>query len=141
MTVLVEQSPAARAARVIPVWLTLLAASVPMFMATLDNLVMTSALPVITADLHADVNQVQWFVNAYTLSFASMILVAAALGDRFGRRTVFMIGIAIFGIGSVLAASLTLNGCSTQITILAHLMSGTSRPLTIPDLTMWIGWE
>ena len=43
-------------------------------------------------------------MNAYTLSFASMILVAAALGDRFGRRTVFLIGIAIFGVGSVLAA-------------------------------------
>ena len=84
--------------------LVVAAASVPMFMATLDNLVMTNALPVLHERLGASVEELQWFVNAYTLSFASMILVAAALGDRFGRRTVFMIGIAIFGIGSVLAA-------------------------------------
>lgn len=75
-----------------------------MFMATLDNLVMTNALPVLHERLGASVEELQWFVNAYTLAFASMILVAAALGDRFGRRTVFVIGIAIFGIGSVLAA-------------------------------------
>ena len=84
--------------------LVVAAASVPMFMATLDNLVMTNALPVLHERLGATVEELQWFVNAYTLSFASMILVASALGDRFGRRTVFTIGIAIFGIGSVLAA-------------------------------------
>jgi MFS family permease len=84
--------------------LVVLAASLPMFMATLDNLVMTNALPVLHERLGASVEELQWFVNAYTLSFAAMILVAAAFGDRFGRRTVFMIGIAIFGIGSVLAA-------------------------------------
>jgi EmrB/QacA subfamily drug resistance transporter len=84
--------------------LVVLAASLPMFMATLDNLVMTNALPVLHERLGASVEELQWFVNAYTLSFAAMILVAAALGDRYGRRTVFVIGIAIFGIGSVLAA-------------------------------------
>jgi EmrB/QacA subfamily drug resistance transporter len=84
--------------------LVVLAASLPMFMATLDNLVMTNALPVLHDRLGASVEELQWFVNAYTLTFASMILVAAALGDRFGRRTVFVIGIVIFGIGSVLAA-------------------------------------
>jgi len=84
--------------------LVVAAASLPMFMATLDNLVMTNALPVLHRELGATVEQLQWFVNAYTLAFASMILVAAALGDRFGRRTVFVIGIALFGVGSVLAA-------------------------------------
>jgi EmrB/QacA subfamily drug resistance transporter len=75
-----------------------------MFMATLDNLVMTNALPVLHERLGASIEELQWFVNAYTLAFAGMILVASALGDRFGRRTVFVIGIAVFGIGSVLAA-------------------------------------
>jgi len=84
--------------------LVVAAASVPMFMATLDNLVMTNALPVLHAQLGASVEELQWFVNAYTLAFASAILVASALGDRFGRRTVFAIGIAAFGIGSILAA-------------------------------------
>lgn len=87
-----------------PFGLVVAAASLPMFMATLDNLVMTNALPVLHAELGATVEELQWFVNAYTLSFASMILVASALGDRFGRRTVFLVGIAIFGIGSALAA-------------------------------------
>ncbi|MDQ1129237.1 DHA2 family efflux MFS transporter permease subunit [Microbacterium sp. SORGH_AS_0888] len=87
-----------------PFGLVVAAASLPMFMATLDNLVMTNALPVLHAELGATVEQLQWFVNAYTLSFASTILVAAALGDRFGRRTVFLSGIAIFGVGSALAA-------------------------------------
>lgn len=84
--------------------LVVVAASVPMFMATLDNLVMTNALPVLHSELGATVEELQWFVNAYTLAFASFILIAAALGDRFGRRTVFIAGIAVFGIGSVLAA-------------------------------------
>lgn len=84
--------------------LVVAAASVPMFMATLDNLVMTNALPVLHRDLGASVEELQWFVNAYTLAFAGAILLASALGDRFGRRTIFAIGIAVFGIGSVLAA-------------------------------------
>lgn len=84
--------------------LVVAATSVPMFMATLDNLVMTNALPVLHRDLGASVEELQWFVNAYTLAFAGAILLASALGDRFGRRTVFAIGIAVFGVGSVLAA-------------------------------------
>ena len=87
-----------------PFGLVVAAAALPMFMATLDNLVMTNALPVLHIELGASVEQLQWFVNAYTLAFASTILVASALGDRFGRRTVFLIGIAVFGAGSVLAA-------------------------------------
>ncbi|MGB6073977.1 MAG: MFS transporter, partial [Rhodococcus sp. (in: high G+C Gram-positive bacteria)] len=56
------------ATRNVPVWLGILAASLPMFMATLDNLVVTSALPVIQQDLNASVGQLQWFMNAYTLT-------------------------------------------------------------------------
>ncbi|MCC2033911.1 MFS transporter [Microbacterium allomyrinae] len=87
-----------------PFALIVAAASLPMFMATLDNLVMTNALPVLHSEMGASVEELQWFVNAYTLAFAGAILVASALGDRFGRRTVFAIGIAVFGIGSALAA-------------------------------------
>jgi EmrB/QacA subfamily drug resistance transporter len=84
--------------------LAILAASLPMFMATLDNLVMTNALPVIHEDMGASVEQLQWFVNAYTLSFATFILMAVALGDRFGRRTVFAAGIIVFTVASAFAA-------------------------------------
>ena len=95
---------AADGRRTRPFGLVVAAASLPMFMATLDNLVMTNALPVLHAELGATVEQLQWFVNAYTLAFASMILIASALGDRFGRRTVFLIGIGIFAAGSIAAA-------------------------------------
>lgn len=87
-----------------PFGIVVAATSIPMFMATLDNLVMTNALPVLHTELGASVEELQWFVNAYTLAFAGAILLASALGDRFGRRTVFVLGIAVFGIGSILAA-------------------------------------
>jgi EmrB/QacA subfamily drug resistance transporter len=96
--------------RRIPTWLAIVAASIPMFMASLDNLVMTNALPVIHRDLGASVEELQWFVNAYTLSFATFILLAVALGDRFGRRTVFAIGITIFTLASVAAGFSTTPG-------------------------------
>lgn len=87
-----------------PFALVVIAASLPMFMATLDNLVMTNALPVLHTELGATVEELQWFVNAYTLAFAGSILLASALGDRFGRRTVFLAGIGVFALGSVFAA-------------------------------------
>ena len=104
MTATLEVPALATTRRRIPVWLAIIAASLPMFMATLDNLVMTNALPSIRVDLGASVEELQWFVNAFTLSFASFILMAAALGDRLGRRTVFVVGIVIFTIASVLSA-------------------------------------
>src|SRR6478736_6075800 len=96
------RSPGARRRR--PLALVLVAASLPMFMATLDNLVVTGALPVISQALRPSVEQLQWFVNAYTLAFATLMLVAASLGDRFGRRRVFVVGIAVFTLASVACA-------------------------------------
>src|SRR5262245_23607820 len=78
--------------------------SVALFMVTLDNLVVTTALPVIRKDLDASLSQLEWTVNAYTLTFAVLLLTGAALGDRFGRRLMFSIGIGIFTISSAAAA-------------------------------------
>src|SRR5881392_1473334 len=78
--------------------------SVALFMVTLDNLVVTTALPVIRKDLNASLGGLEWTVNAYTLTFAVLLLTGAALGDRFGRRRLFTIGLAIFTLGSVGAA-------------------------------------
>ena len=99
-----------RHSRTVPIWLAMIAASLPMFMATLDNLVMTSALPVIRADLNASVGQLQWFVNAYTLAFATLMLTAATLGDRLGRRRVFIGGISLFTLASAASALATTPG-------------------------------
>jgi MFS family permease len=78
--------------------------SLALFMTTLDNLVVTSAIPVIRRDLNAGLDGLEWTVNAYTLTFAVFLLTGAALGDRFGRRRVFAVGVAIFTLGSIAAA-------------------------------------
>ena len=78
--------------------------STALFMTTLDNLVVTTALPVIRHDLHAGLSGLEWTVNAYTLTFAVLLLTGAALGDRLGRRRVFAIGLGIFTAASAAAA-------------------------------------
>src|SRR3954452_963933 len=78
--------------------------SLGLFMITLDNLIVTTALPSIRRDLEASLGSLEWTVNAYTLSFAVLLLPAAALGDRFGRKRMFIGGLALFSMSSGLAA-------------------------------------
>lgn len=108
--------------------IALVAASVPMFMATLDNLVMTTALPVLQTELNASLEQLQWMVNAYTLSFATLMIAAATLGDRLGRRRVFIAGIAIFGGASILSALST----SPEMLIGARALQGAGAAAIMP---------
>jgi EmrB/QacA subfamily drug resistance transporter len=114
--------------RTVPIWLALLAASLPMFMATLDNLVMTSALPVIQADLHASVGNLQWFMNAYTLAFATLMLSLATLGDRLGRRRVFLWGITLFAVASAASALST----TPTMLIAARAVQGVGAAAIMP---------
>src|SRR6266581_8763044 len=81
--------------------------SIALFMVTLDNLVVTTAIPVIRRDLHASISQLEWTVNAYTLTFAALLLTGAALGDRFGRRRLFAGGLLLFTAASAAAALAT----------------------------------
>ena len=78
--------------------------SLAAFMVTLDNLVVTTALPVIRRDLHATLQGLEWTVNAYTLTFAVLLLTGAALGDRLGRRLMLAVGLGVFVAGSAAAA-------------------------------------
>src|SRR5277367_2286872 len=75
---------------------TLAIVSVGLFMTTLDNLVVTTALPSIRRSLGSSIQSLEWTVNAYTLTFAVLLLTGAALGDRLGRRRMFVIGLAVF---------------------------------------------
>jgi EmrB/QacA subfamily drug resistance transporter len=84
--------------------LTLAVVSVALFMVTLDNLVVSTALPSLRLDLGAGLEGLQWIVNSYTLAFAVLLLPAAALGDRFGRRRMFLFGVGFFTFASALAA-------------------------------------
>jgi EmrB/QacA subfamily drug resistance transporter len=83
---------------------TFVATTVALFMVVLDNLVVSTALPVIRVDLGASIEELEWTVNAYTLTFAAFLLTGAALGDRFGRKRLFMTGIGIFTAASAAAA-------------------------------------
>src|SRR5881409_1333005 len=107
--------------------------SVALFMTTLDNLVVTTALPVIRKDLDASLGGLEWTVNAYTLTFAVLLLTGAALGDRFGRRRLFVIGLAIFTIGSAAAALAP----TSQVLILARALQGVGGAIVTP-LTLTI---
>ena len=78
--------------------------SAALFMASLDNLVVTTALPSIRDHLHASLEGLQWTVNAYTLTFAVLLLTGATLGERYGRRRMFVIGLSLFTGGSAAAA-------------------------------------
>lgn len=114
----------------------LVAASVPMFMATLDNLVMTTALPVLRTELSATLEQLQWMVNAYTLSFATLMIAAATLGDRWGRRRVFVAGIVVFALASIASALAT----SAELLIAARAVQGVGAAAIMPlSLTLLAG--
>jgi EmrB/QacA subfamily drug resistance transporter len=78
--------------------------SIALFMVVLDNLVVSTAIPVIRVDLGASLEELEWTVNAYTLTFAVFLLTGAALGDRFGRKRMFMLGVGIFTAASAAAA-------------------------------------
>src|SRR4051812_10006785 len=112
---------------------TFLITSIGLFMVALDNLVVTTALPAIRADLGSSLADLEWMVNAYTLTFAVLLLTGAALGDRFGRRFVFVIGLAIFTAGSAAAALAP----SSEVLILARAIQGVGGAIVTP-LTLTI---
>jgi EmrB/QacA subfamily drug resistance transporter len=85
------------------VW-ALVITSIAGFMAALDNLVVTTALPAIREDLGGGLHDLEWTVSAYTLTFAVLLMFGAALGDRFGRRRLFLAGLAVFTGASAAAA-------------------------------------
>src|SRR6266704_1448112 len=115
--------------------------SVAVFMATLDNLVVTTALPVIRKDLHATIQSLEWTVNAYTLTFAVLLLTGAALGDRFGRRRLFVIGLAVFTIGSAAAALAAASGVLIRARATQGIGGAIVTPLTLTILSSAVAPE
>jgi len=107
--------------------------SIALFMVSLDNLVVTTALPVIKQSLGATLSQLEWMVNAYTLTFAVLLLTGAALGDRFGRKRVFTAGVALFTAGSAFAALAP----SGDMLVLARAIQGVGAAVVTP-LTLTI---
>ena len=107
---------------------TLALVSLALFMVTLDNLVVTTALPSIRVSLGAGIDALEWTVNAYTLSFAVLLLTGAALGDRFGRRRMFVVGLSVFTLASAAAA---LAPTATAL-IAARAVQGAGAAMVMP---------
>ena len=110
-----------------PVWV-LIVASVASLMVALDALVVTTALPTIRVHLGASIEELEWTVNAYTLSFAVLLMTGAVLGDRFGRRRLFAAGLAIFSVASA-ACALAPN---VGLLIAARAVQGVGAALVMP---------
>jgi EmrB/QacA subfamily drug resistance transporter len=109
------------------IW-TLVIVSLGLFMTVLDNLVVNVALPSIHRDLGASIQTLEWTVNAYVLAYAVLLLTGAALGDRFGRKRMFMIGIGVFTAGSAAAAV----SPSIDFLIAARALQGVGAAIVTP---------
>ena len=107
---------------------TFLITSIALVMVTLDNLVVTTAIPVIRKDLQASLQSLEWTVNAYTLTFAVLLLTGAALGDRFGRRRLFVVGLVIFTAASAFAALAP----SIEVLNVARALQGVGGAIVTP---------
>src|SRR5437763_3459606 len=110
---------------------TLLIVSVGLFMVVLDNLVVNVALPSIHRDLGASIQALEWTVNAYVLSYAVFLLTGAALGDRFGRKRMFIGGIALFTLSSAAAAVAPTSGMLIAARAIQGLGAAIATPLTL----------
>ena len=97
-------------------------------MAFLDGTVVNVALPELGRDLDASTSSLQWVLNGYLLTLASLILLGGSLGDRYGRRRVFVIGIAVFTVASVLCAMAP----TVEMLIVARLLQGIGGALLTP---------
>jgi EmrB/QacA subfamily drug resistance transporter len=110
---------------------TLVIVSVGLFMVVLDNLVVSVALPTIHRDLGASIQSLEWTVNAYVLSYAALLLTGAALGDRFGRKRMFMVGIGLFTASSAAAALAPSSGLLIAARATQGLGAAIATPLTL----------
>jgi EmrB/QacA subfamily drug resistance transporter len=110
---------------------TLAIVSLALFMVVLDNLIVTVALPSIRADLGATLESLEWTVNAYTLAFAVTLIPGAAFGDRFGRRRLFLIGLALFTASSAAAALAPSTGALVAARAVQGIGGAIVAPLTL----------
>ncbi|MFE7167220.1 DHA2 family efflux MFS transporter permease subunit [Streptomyces sp. NPDC057616] len=116
------------------VW-ALVITSVAGFMAALDNLVVTTALPSIRKDLGGALGDLEWTVSAYTLTFAVLLMFGAALGDRFGRRRMFLVGLTVFTGASAAAAMATAIDSLIAARAVQGVGAAIMMPLTLTLLT------
>jgi EmrB/QacA subfamily drug resistance transporter len=117
-----SSTPATRVA------MTLILASVGAFMTSLDVVVVSTALPTLQRHLGASLSDLEWTINAYNLAFACLMLTGAALGDRFGRRNVYVLGLGLFTAASIACAS----SGSVGMLIAARIFQGAGAAVVLP---------
>src|SRR2546423_12771865 len=83
-------------------WWTLAAVAFGLFMIMLDNTIVNVALPSIERDLHMSISSLEWIVTAYALTFAALLITGGKLGDLYGRKRIFIAGLAMFTLASLL---------------------------------------
>lgn len=109
-------------------WGTLAVLSVSLIILNLDSTILNVALPTLVRDLHSTSSQLQWIVDSYILVFAGLLLTGGSLGDRLGRKWVFMTGLALFGIGSIASAF----SHSSDVLIATRAFMGIGGALAMP---------
>jgi EmrB/QacA subfamily drug resistance transporter len=107
---------------------TLALTSVAFLMVTLDGLVVVTALPAIHRELGASLAELEWTINAFALTFAAGIITAAALGDRFGRRRIFVAGLAVFTAASAACALAP----TAELLVAARAIQGLGAAMVMP---------
>jgi EmrB/QacA subfamily drug resistance transporter len=116
-------------------WWTLAVLCLSLLVIGLDNTILNVALPTLVRELGANASQLQWIVDAYALVFASLLLTAGSLGDRYGRRKVLGAGLLVFGIGSVLSAFATTPGTLIGFRALMGIGGALIMPSTLSIVT------
>src|SRR4249919_1081826 len=109
-------------------WLTLAAVSFGLFMIMLDNTVVNVALPSIQRDLGADLSELEWIVTGYALTFASLMLVGGKVADAYGRRLIFVVGIVVFTVASLMCGLAS----SSEMLIGSRVLQGAGAALMNP---------
>jgi EmrB/QacA subfamily drug resistance transporter len=111
-------------------WLAAIVMIVGALMDMIDVTIVNVALPTIRRDLHASATQLEWVVSGYMLAFAAALIIAGNLGDRFGRKRVFLAGVAVFGLASLAAG---LSGSGAEL-ITARVAQGTAAAAMAPQV-------
>src|SRR6266545_714511 len=115
-------------------WWTLAAVSFGLFMIMLDNTVVNVALPSIQSDLHVGLSELEWIVTGYALTFAALMLTGGKLADAYGRRLIFVVGIAIFTLSSLACGMASTGGMLIGARIVQGVGAALMNPATLSIL-------
>ena len=116
-------------------WATLAVLCVSLLIVSLDNTVLNVALPTLVRDLHASSSGLQWVMDAYAVVFAGLLLVQGSLGDRFGRKWVFLAGLVVFAAGSAASAFSQTTGMLVGARAFMGIGAAAIMPSTLSILT------